>query len=311
MDVITTMRNMILGPRSMVPMMERPASGVRYGLKFSSMKSRASAVNRIIREAARTSLIAEFALRTRRPKRSRKYPIIPISVATTRPTPISDFQRSGLRIRLLDSICARSPRSTIPSAMIRSIGGRGPRPIRAVSASQVIRMSATNSLTFGSPSIHSRKRSNRVGGRCSSSTLLPSGVFGTCFPSFMAFPVSWALGPFPSAFVGIYYTHDEVAADDVVSPQAHEGDALHPSKRPPGVVQAAHAALGEVDLRNVARDHHLGAEPEARQEHLHLLGGRILRLIEDDERVVQGPASHERKWGYLDYTPLEVRLELS
>src|SRR5215212_6900815 len=77
-----------------------------------------------------------------------------------------------------------------------------------------------------------------------------------------------------------------------------------------GVLETAHTAFGQVDLRDVARDHHLGAEPEARQEHLHLLRGRVLRLIEYDERVVQSPASHERKRGDLDYTPLQVRLEL-
>ncbi len=72
MLVITTTRNMILGPSSIVPMIERPASGVRYGLKFSSIKNRASAVNRIIRDTTRTSLMAEFVLRSRPPKRSKK-----------------------------------------------------------------------------------------------------------------------------------------------------------------------------------------------------------------------------------------------
>src|SRR5829696_8949524 len=77
-----------------------------------------------------------------------------------------------------------------------------------------------------------------------------------------------------------------------------------------GVLQTAYAAFREVNLRYVAGNDHLGAEAEAREEHLHLLGGGILRLIEDDERVVQGPASHKCQWCYLDYTSLQVRLEL-
>ena len=43
----------------------------------------------------------------------------------------------------------------------------------------------------------------------------------------------------------------------------------------------------EVDLRRVAVDHGLGSEPDAREEHLHLLRGRVLRLVEDHERIVQ------------------------
>ena len=69
-------------------------------------------------------------------------------------------------------------------------------------------------------------------------------------------------------------------------------------------------ALREIHLRYVARDDHLGAEAEAREEHLHLLGGGILRLIQDDERVVKGTAPHECQGCYLDYTALQVRLEL-
>ena len=49
----------------------------------------------------------------------------------------------------------------------------------------------------------------------------------------------------------------------------------------------AAAALGEVDLGDVAGDDDLGAEPEPGEEHLHLLGRGVLRLVEDDERVVE------------------------
>jgi hypothetical protein len=135
---MTTIKNMSRGPRSMVPMIESPASGVRYGLKLSSIKSRASAVNRMVNETARTSRISMLVLRMRRPKRSRKYHAIPTSVATTMPTPSSDVQGFAWWIKFADSSCARSPRSMIPCAIIRSMGGLGPSPIKAVSESQLM-----------------------------------------------------------------------------------------------------------------------------------------------------------------------------
>ena len=51
----------------------------------------------------------------------------------------------------------------------------------------------------------------------------------------------------------------------------------------------------------------LRAEAEARQEHLHLLGRGVLRLVEDDERVVERAAAHERERRDLDDALLQVR----
>ena len=58
------------------------------------------------------------------------------------------------------------------------------------------------------------------------------------------------------------------------------------------IAQAAAGAAGQVDLGDVAGDDDLGAEPEPGQEHLHLLGRGVLRLVEDDERVVEGAPAH-------------------
>ena len=60
------------------------------------------------------------------------------------------------------------------------------------------------------------------------------------------------------------------------------------------------APLRQVDLRDVAGDDHLRAEPEPRQEHLHLLGRRVLGLVEHDERVVEGATAHVRERRDLD-----------
>ena len=62
----------------------------------------------------------------------------------------------------------------------------------------------------------------------------------------------------------------------------------------------ARAAARHVDLGHVAGHHALGAEPDAGQEHLHLLGRRVLRLVEDDERAVERPPPHEGERRHLD-----------
>ena len=56
--------------------------------------------------------------------------------------------------------------------------------------------------------------------------------------------------------------------------------------------QAATCVAGQVDLGDVAGDHDLRAEAEPGQEHLHLLGRGVLRLVQDDERVVEGATAH-------------------
>ena len=40
-----------------------------------------------------------------------------------------------------------------------------------------------------------------------------------------------------------------------------------------------------------------------------MLRARVLRLVEDDERVVQRPSAHERERRHLDRPPLHVGVE--
>ena len=51
--------------------------------------------------------------------------------------------------------------------------------------------------------------------------------------------------------------------------------------------QAGALVARQVDLGDVAGDDHPRAEPEPRQEHLHLLRARVLGLVEDHEGVVE------------------------
>ena len=54
----------------------------------------------------------------------------------------------------------------------------------------------------------------------------------------------------------------------------------------------------------------LRTEAEPGEHHLHLLGARVLRLVEDDEAVVEGAAAHVRERRDLDGAALEQRCGL-
>ena len=61
----------------------------------------------------------------------------------------------------------------------------------------------------------------------------------------------------------------------------------------------------QVDLRHVAGYHGLCADADAREEHLHLLGRSVLRLIKDDESVIQCASAHVGERGDFDGATLK------
>ena len=76
-------------------------------------------------------------------------------------------------------------------------------------------------------------------------------------------------------------------AHDVLVAEADERDAVDLVEDVLHLDQARGLVARQVDLRDVAGDDHLRAEAEPRQEHLHLLRRGVLRLVEDDEAVVE------------------------
>ena len=87
-------------------------------------------------------------------------------------------------------------------------------------------------------------------------------------------------------------------AHDIVAVEVDEGDVVDAGEHTAGVVEAGGAL--EILLGRVAGDHELRVEAEAREEHLHLLGRCVLRLVEDDEGVVHRAAAHEGQRRDLD-----------
>lgn len=80
---------------------------------------------------------------------------------------------------------------------------------------------------------------------------------------------------------------------------AHASDILQDSQR---FVETGPDASGQVSLRAVAGNNHLGAVAKAGEEHLHLLAGSILSLVEDDEGFAEGAAAHIGERGDLNDT---------
>src|ERR1700761_2322618 len=98
---------------------------------------------------------------------------------------------------------------------------------------------------------------------------------------------------------------DEFVADHVLAAELDEGDVFDFVEDVADDHQAGALVARQVDLGDVAGHHHPRAEAEPGEEHLHLLGRRVLRLVEDHEGVVEGAAAHEGKWRDLDHVALE------
>src|SRR3954464_6697324 len=80
-------------------------------------------------------------------------------------------------------------------------------------------------------------------------------------------------------FVGPDNHLDEAMAHDIFVGEIDELDAFYIGEDTLGFDEAAALSGREIDLGYVAGDDGLGAEADARQEHLHLLAGSILRLV--------------------------------
>src|SRR5690349_7346301 len=96
-----------------------------------------------------------------------------------------------------------------------------------------------------------------------------------------------SLGPGSvTSVIGADQGGDERVANDVGVGELDRADAADALDELERVPQAAALARRQVGLRHVAGDDDLGAVAHAREEHLHLRGRGVLRLVEDDEALV-------------------------
>ena len=75
---------------------------------------------------------------------------------------------------------------------------------------------------------------------------------------------------------------------------------LHALQNVAHLLQTGCGTTGQVNLGDVTGNDHFRTEAQAGKEHLHLFGGGVLRLVEDDERIVEGAAAHVRQRGDLN-----------
>ncbi|VXC42365.1 hypothetical protein SPHINGOT1_10124 [Sphingomonas sp. T1] len=120
-----------------------------------------------------------------------------------------------------------------------------------------------------------------------------------------------ARGSGVAALIGFDDAADDRVADDVADGEAAHRDALDPLQTADRIGQTRGGdAAGDVDLLGIAADHHPAVLAEAGEEHLHLRGRRILRLVEDHERVGQRPAAHEGDRCDLDLAARDAAFDL-
>ena len=90
-------------------------------------------------------------------------------------------------------------------------------------------------------------------------------------------------------------------AHDILLTEIMDGDVVNSLQDADGRGKAGALAVGQVGLREVTRHHHLGAKAQAGEEHFDLLGRGVLRLVEDDEGIIQGASAHIGKRCDLDH----------
>ena len=110
--------------------------------------------------------------------------------------------------------------------------------------------------------------------------------------------------------VGIDNFFHKAVAHDVVVVELDDGDAFDVAQDAGGVGQAGVLPVGEVDLAYVAGDDEFGVDAHAGEEHFELVAGGVLRLVEDDEGVVEGASPHVGEGCDLYDFRLEVLREL-
>src|SRR5829696_3607049 len=160
------------------------------------------------------------------------------------------------------------------------------------------------------PSPSTRQRATSTGTlRCSSATKTSGSPSPPtfCRPPSRGRDGSPTLVPVAGPLVGGDDVGHDLVPHDVAAGQVHEVEAIDAGEDAFETDEAT-AAAGDVDLGHVAGDHRLGAEPDAGEEHLDLLGRGVLGLVEDDEAGVEGAAPHEGERRHLHRLALEELL---
>src|SRR5947209_5687545 len=172
-------------------------------------------------------------------------------------------------------------------------------PIQRSCRSVIARSSTSRTESSASGWIRIWSSANRAtAARATSSTSMPAslaismlirGSLAALPPDRPGTPVQLGLPPLRVVpLVRVDDLADQPVPDDIVTGQPGEMDVLNAVEDVLHHAQPADLAGRQVDLGDVAGHHHPRAEAQAGEEHLHLLGRGVLRLVQDDEGVIQG-----------------------
>src|SRR5438105_5846402 len=95
--------------------------------------------------------------------------------------------------------------------------------------------------------------------------------------------------------VGFDDLANEPVPHDIGIGEILESDAIDPGKDPLDLDESGFFPLGKIDLSLVTGDHRLRVNSQARQEHLHLRRGCVLRLVENYKGVGECASPHVRE----------------
>src|SRR5689334_12562986 len=83
--------------------------------------------------------------------------------------------------------------------------------------------------------------------------------------------------------IGLDDPLDEAVTHNVALVEMDHGDAFDVAYDFHRLDKPRATLIGQIDLRNIARDYRLRIEPEASEKHFHLLARGVLRFVENHE----------------------------
>src|SRR5215212_9350908 len=206
---------------------------------------------------------------------------------------------SGL---ITTSPSSRGPAAGPPSSTGKDSTSVGPSMPRCSRFSSWMRAAATNSIARWPSSTPAAASAASAGRRSSSGTSMRSiSIRGSALLA-----PGLGLAQRRGLLLGVLVVSlddplHELVAHNVLAAEAHELDALDLLEDLADHDEAGALVARQVDLGDVPRHDHLRVEPQPGEEHLDLLGARVLRLVQDDEGVVERAPAHECERGHLDH----------
>src|SRR3954470_11942591 len=109
--------------------------------------------------------------------------------------------------------------------------------------------------------------------------------------------------------IGVDDASHELVTDNVLGAVDDVTDPLDIPQKPSRFRKAGRLSGRQVPVARIAGDDHPPILPEPRQEHLHLHRGRILSLVQDDDRIRERASPHEGERRDLDLAGLQCTFD--